>query len=124
MSLTLDPTAGRAAAAAAGHGFVPGWTLAIIGDMIYFVLLMASTLWVSSVVGDDRVTLGAVYLALDRLEGQGLLASALGDATAQRGGRAKRYFRVTANGLRAVRATQRAFVTMWRGIPELDGGRA
>jgi len=71
-----------------------------------------------------RVTLGAVYLALDRLEGQGLLASALGDATAQRGGRAKRYFRVTANGLRAVRATQRAFVTMWRGIPELDGGRA
>ena len=64
VSLTLDPTAGRAAAAAAGHGFVPGWTLAIIGDMIYFVLLMASTLWVSSVVGDDRVTLGAVLLAM------------------------------------------------------------
>lgn len=70
------------------------------------------------------VTLGAVYLALDRLEGQGLLASTLGDATAQRGGRAKRYFRVTATGLRAVRATQRAFITMWQGIPELDGGRA
>ena len=64
VSLTLDPTAGRAAAAAAGHGFVPGWTLAIIGDMIYFVLLMVSTLWVSSVVGDDRVTLGAVLLAM------------------------------------------------------------
>jgi DNA-binding PadR family transcriptional regulator len=71
-----------------------------------------------------RVTLGAVYLALDRLEGQGLLASALGEATAERGGRAKRYFRVTAAGLRAIRATQRAFVTMWQGIPELDGGRA
>src|SRR5947209_4814944 len=71
-----------------------------------------------------RVTLGAVYLALDRLEDRRLLASALGDATAQRGGRAKRYFRVTTSGLRAVRATQRAFVTMWRGIPELDGGRA
>src|SRR5919198_3507251 len=64
VSLTLDPTAGRAAAAAAGHGFVPGWTIAIIGDMIYFVLLMASTLWVSSVVGDDRVTLGAVLIAM------------------------------------------------------------
>lgn len=71
-----------------------------------------------------RVTLGAVYLALDRLEGQGLLASTLGDATAQRGGRAKRYFRVTASGLRAVRTTQRAFMTMWQNIPELDGGRA
>ena len=71
-----------------------------------------------------RVTLGAVYLALDRLERQGLLASALGDATAERGGRAKRYFRVTAIGLRAVRTTQRAFVTMWQDIPELDGGLA
>ena len=71
-----------------------------------------------------RVTLGAIYLALDRLEGQGLLVSSLGDATAQRGGRAKRYFRVTAAGLRAIRTTQRAFVTMWQGIPELDGGRA
>src|SRR5437762_6811413 len=67
-----------------------------------------------------RVTLGAVYLALDRLEGRGLLASALGDATAQRGGRATRYFRFTANGLRAVRITQRTFVRMWQGIPELD----
>jgi DNA-binding PadR family transcriptional regulator len=71
-----------------------------------------------------RVTLGAVYLALDRLEGQGLLTSVLGDATAQRGGRAKRYFCVTATGLRVIRTTQQAFVTMWQGIPELDGGRA
>jgi DNA-binding PadR family transcriptional regulator len=71
-----------------------------------------------------RVTLGAVYLALDRLENQGLLASTLGDATSQRGGRAKRCFRVTAAGLRAIRATQRAFVALWQGIPELDGGRA
>jgi len=64
LSLTFDPMAGRAAAAAAGHGFVPGWALAIIGDMLYFVLLMLSTLWVSSVIGDDRVTLGVVLLAM------------------------------------------------------------
>jgi DNA-binding PadR family transcriptional regulator len=71
-----------------------------------------------------RVTLGAVYLALDRLERYRLLASSLGEATTERGGRAKRYFRLTANGLRAVRTTQRAFVTMWQGIPELDRGPA
>ena len=76
------------------------------------------------VAAGRRITLGAVYLALDRLEGVGLLASSLGESTAQRGGRAKKYFRVTAKGLRAVRATQRAFVTMWQGIPELDGGPA
>jgi PadR family transcriptional regulator PadR len=67
-------------------------------------------------------TLGAVYLALDRLERQGLVVSTLGEATAQRGGRAKKYFRVTAKGLRAARATQRAFVALWSGIPELEGG--
>jgi DNA-binding PadR family transcriptional regulator len=71
-----------------------------------------------------RTTLGAVYLALDRLERAGLVAASFGEATPQRGGRAKKYFRVTAKGLRAVRAAQRAFVTMWKGIPELEGGKA
>jgi hypothetical protein len=62
FSFAISPTAGRAASEAAGHGFVAGWTLAIIGDMAYFGLIMASTLWVSSVFGDDRVTIGAVLL--------------------------------------------------------------
>jgi PadR family transcriptional regulator, regulatory protein PadR len=67
-------------------------------------------------------TLGAVYLALDRLERHRLVASELGEATAQRGGRAKKYFRVTRKGLQAVRATQRAFIALWTGIPQLQGG--
>jgi DNA-binding PadR family transcriptional regulator len=71
-----------------------------------------------------QTTLGAVYLALDRLERAGLVAGSLGEATAQRGGRAKKYFRVTAKGLRAVKAAQRALVTLWKGIPELEGGPA
>ena len=62
FSFTVSPTAGRAASEAAGHGFVSGWTLAIIGDMLYFGMIMASTLWVSSLLGDDRVTVGAVLL--------------------------------------------------------------
>jgi hypothetical protein len=63
FSFSVSPTAGRAASEAAGHGFVSGWTLAIIGDMAYFALVMASTLWVSSLFGDDRLTIGAVLLA-------------------------------------------------------------
>ena len=62
VAFTVSPTTGRAAAAAAGHGFVPGWTFAIIGDMAYFVLLMVTTLWVSSIFGDDRITIGAVLV--------------------------------------------------------------
>src|SRR5258708_22390462 len=68
------------------------------------------------------VTRGAVYLALDRLQENGLVTARLGDATPERGGRAKKFFRVTATGLRAVRHTQRAFIALWNGIPELEGG--
>jgi DNA-binding PadR family transcriptional regulator len=67
------------------------------------------------------VTLGAVYLALDRLQENGLVTARLGDATPERGGRAKKFFRVTPTGLRAVRNTQRAFAALWKGIPELKG---
>jgi DNA-binding PadR family transcriptional regulator len=51
----------------------------------------------------SRVTIGAVYAVLDRLERKGLVRSAWGDATPQRGGRRKRMFRVTAPGLAALR---------------------
>ena len=48
------------------------------------------------------VAIGSVYAALERLERKGLVASKLGEATPERGGRAKRYFRVTGKGLREV----------------------
>jgi PadR family transcriptional regulator PadR len=70
------------------------------------------------------VVLGAVYAALDRLEERGFLASSVGDPTPERGGRARRYFRVTARGLRAVKDTQRALVALWADLPELKVGPA
>jgi hypothetical protein len=62
FSFSVSPSAGRAASVAAGYGFISGWTLAIIGDMGYFGLVMASTLWISSVFGDDRLAVGAVLI--------------------------------------------------------------
>lgn len=62
FSFAVAPAPARAASEAAGHGFIPGWTLAIIGDMLYFTMIMASTLWVSSLFGDDRITVGAVVI--------------------------------------------------------------
>jgi len=64
VSFGVDPMTGRAAAAAAGHGFVPGWALAIAGDMLYFVVLMASTLWLEGVLGDQRLTVAAVLVLM------------------------------------------------------------
>jgi DNA-binding PadR family transcriptional regulator len=73
-------------------------------------------------VGDQAY--GAVYAGLDRLEANGLVASSIGDPTPERGGRAKRYFRVTPTGMKAVRQTRRALTNLWAGVPGLDGGRA
>jgi hypothetical protein len=62
VSFSVDPMTGRAAAAAAGHGFVPGWALAITGDMFYFAMLMVSTLWLDDVLGNERWTIGLMLL--------------------------------------------------------------
>jgi DNA-binding PadR family transcriptional regulator len=67
------------------------------------------------------VSVGSVYAALERLEGKGLIASSLGDPTPERGGKAKRYFRVTREGLRQVQDTRRVLKQMWRTLPELKG---
>jgi DNA-binding PadR family transcriptional regulator len=72
--------------------------------------------------GRRSVLLGAVYAALDRMEKQGLVSSSLGEPTAQRGGKAKRFFAVTSKGVRAVKDTQRALTALWTGVPALKGG--
>lgn len=70
-----------------------------------------------------EVKLGSVYAALERLEEKGLVVSELGEPTRERGGRAKRYFHVTRQGLRQLREAQQTLIKLWRGIPELQGGR-
>jgi PadR family transcriptional regulator, regulatory protein PadR len=70
-----------------------------------------------------RVLLGAAYAALDRLETSGLVASRTGSPTPERGGRAKRFFRVTPRGLRAAKDTQQALVALWRDVPQLKERR-
>jgi DNA-binding PadR family transcriptional regulator len=71
-----------------------------------------------------EVAVGSVYAALERLERKGLVKSELGEPTAERGGRAKRHFRVTGLGLRQVRESQRTLTKLWQGLPELSGGQA
>jgi PadR family transcriptional regulator, regulatory protein PadR len=64
------------------------------------------------------VSVGSVYAALERLEAKGLVTSSLGDPTPERGGKAKRYFRITKEGLRQVRETRRVLTRLWQAIPD------
>jgi DNA-binding PadR family transcriptional regulator len=64
------------------------------------------------------VSVGSVYAALERLEAKGLVVSSLGDPTPERGGKAKRYFRITRQGLRQVHETRRVLTRMWQTIPD------
>jgi DNA-binding PadR family transcriptional regulator len=70
------------------------------------------------------VAIGSVYAALERLEEKGLVSSSLGRPTPERGGKAKRYFRVTQEGLRQVRKTRSVLTRLWRTLPGLTGERA
>jgi PadR family transcriptional regulator, regulatory protein PadR len=54
-----------------------------------------------------RVSLGAVYATLDRLEDKALIASWLSDPTPERGGRSKRHYRLESSGQRALRDAAR-----------------
>jgi PadR family transcriptional regulator len=71
-----------------------------------------------------EVVVASVYATLDRLEERGLVTSRLGDPTPERGGRAKRYFRISADGIREVRDARRCLINLWKGVPELKGEKA
>ena len=65
------------------------------------------------------VARGALYTGLERLEAKGCLKSRMGDATDERGGKARRYFTVTAAGLKAIRATHESLRNMTKGLESI-----
>lgn len=68
-----------------------------------------------------RVSSGAVYTALDRLEARGLITTHVGDPTPERGGRRKRLVRLEPEGLAALDRSVRTWKAMSHGlIPELE----
>jgi len=67
------------------------------------------------------VSIGSIYITLDRLQRKGLVSSRLGKPTTERGGRAKTYFRPTAKGLREVRLARQTLMRLWQGVPQLGG---
>ena len=70
---------------------------------------------------ERAVSIGAVHSTLDRLEGKSFLTSEMGNATAERGGRRKRIFTITALGKRALKTSMDFRVSLWRQYPAFAG---
>jgi DNA-binding PadR family transcriptional regulator len=70
------------------------------------------------------VAAGAIYATLDRLETKGLATSKIAPGTPQRGGRVRRYYTVTAAGLRALNDSRMTMDRVWRGLVWPLKGRA
>jgi len=70
------------------------------------------------------VSLGAIYTALERLTQKGLVTSELGDPTPVRGGRRKRHYELTPEGLEHVQEARRIRERMWGRVTTelLEGG--
>jgi PadR family transcriptional regulator PadR len=63
-----------------------------------------------------KVTVGALYSTLDRLEAKGYISSWFADPTAERGGRSRRYFRVEPPGGEALARAKDMLDRMWKGV--------
>lgn len=107
------------------HGFLGEFELILLlavmrlGEQAYGVPISAE---IESHTGRD-VALSSVYAALERMSEKGFVTSSQGEPTAERGGRAKRYFQMTPEGIRAVKRTRAALTKLWSGIPRLEEGR-
>lgn len=65
-----------------------------------------------------NISIGAVYATLERLEAKGYISSFTGEPTAERGGRAKRLFRVEAAGKRALQVSEQTIRSMTTGLKD------
>jgi PadR family transcriptional regulator, regulatory protein PadR len=109
-----------------GRDYYHNVCLIMIGEFEYLLLAAASRLgdeaYGAAMRQDiERATgracsIGALYTTLDRLEAKGMVQTWMGEATAQRGGRAKRMVRVTKEGSRAAAEFYQAMKSASQGV--------
>ena len=63
-------------------------------------------------------SVGAIYVPLDRLEDKGFLRSRLADPTPARGGKSKRFYELTADGLAQLEEIRKIYRYVWKDMPE------
>lgn len=101
----------------------------MIGEFEYLVLTAIARLGdeaygaaIRRLLGDAGrpPSIGALYTTMDRMESKGLVHSWMGEATAERGGRAKRMVRLTPEGVLAAKSFYRTVVQVSRGVAWAD----
>jgi DNA-binding PadR family transcriptional regulator len=91
-------------------------TVASLENNAYGVTILNQ---MASLAGRE-VNISAIHAVLRRLEAKGMLKSRMGGATAERGGRSKRYFNLTAAGKRTVEANIALRVQLYNKVPGLS----
>ncbi len=86
-----------------------------LGDDAYAVTIRQE---IASRTG-RKVSRGSVYVTLDRMAQKGFVKSSLGEPTPERGGKSKRYYRLTTRGISAVQNSKRAFLAMVENLDPL-----
>ena len=87
-------------------------TLVRLGDEAYGMSVRTT---INELIGRD-ISIGAIYTTLERLQGKGYVDSRMGESTAKRGGRAKKYFFVTGKGRKVLKETRANLEILWQGI--------
>jgi DNA-binding PadR family transcriptional regulator len=65
-------------------------------------------------------SIGSVYVPLDRLENKGFVESYLADPTPKRGGKSKRYYKLTDEGVQALKKVKKIYDVFWKNVPEFS----
>ena len=101
----------------------------VLGHLEFMVLLAVIQLGdgaygvpIGRVVEDAterELALASIYASLRQLETKGFITSRMEGPTPERGGRAKRYFRASARGMRAARQMRRSLVSLWQELPDM-----
>jgi DNA-binding PadR family transcriptional regulator len=92
-------------------------TIARLKDQAYGMAIRQE---IADRTGRD-VGIGSVYSALDRMEQKGFVTSTVGDPTPERGGKAKRYYRLERAGVLALQRSRDMFAQLWDGLVLDDG---
>jgi DNA-binding PadR family transcriptional regulator len=66
---------------------------------------------------------GALYTTINRLEQKGLIQTRAGEGSEERGGRPRRYLRITPEGAQALERARLALDRLWSGV-DLRAGEA
>ena len=65
-------------------------------------------------------SIGSVYVPLDRLEAKGFVQSYLADPLPERGGKARRYYKITEAGMIQLQEIQKVYSKFWENVPDLS----